>query len=86
MTAASLEAIDDLYRSLGGAVLGIVPDQIASSAGAGAEAQLMELLIRLRAEARVRKDWAMADAIRNDLTRIGIALEDRLDGTTWRLS
>ena len=86
VTAASLEAIDDVYRSLGGAVLGIVPDQIASLVGAGAEAQLMELLIRLRAEARVRKDWAMADAIRNDLTRIGIALEDRLDGTTWRLS
>ena len=46
----------------------------------------MDILIRLRAEARARKDWATSDAIRDNLAAIGIALEDRPDGTTWRLT
>ena len=46
--------------------------------------QLMELLIRLRTEARQNKDFAMADQIRNALSEIGITLEDRKGGTDWR--
>jgi len=45
---------------------------------------LMKLLIKLRAEARQTKNFAMADAIRNGLTEIGVTLEDRPDGTIWR--
>jgi cysteinyl-tRNA synthetase len=45
---------------------------------------LMKLLIKLRAEARQSKNFAMADAIRNGLTEIGVTLEDRPDGTIWR--
>ena len=44
----------------------------------------MELLIRLRTEARQNKDFAMADQIRNALSEIGITLEDRKGGTDWR--
>jgi cysteinyl-tRNA synthetase len=47
---------------------------------------LMELLIQLRAESRQRKDFAMADQIRDRLGKIGITLEDRKDGTIWRSS
>ena len=45
---------------------------------------LMKLLIKLRAEARQSKNFAMADAIRNGLTEIGVTLEDRPEGTMWR--
>lgn len=47
---------------------------------------LMELLIQLRAEARQRKDFALADQIRDRIGALGITLEDRKDGTLWRLS
>jgi cysteinyl-tRNA synthetase len=43
--------------------------------------QLMDLLIRLRAEARKAKDFQSADRIREGLAAIGITLEDRKDGT-----
>jgi len=46
--------------------------------------KLMALVIKLRAEARTTKNFAMADSIRNGLAEIGITLEDRADGTLWR--
>ncbi|HEX8324295.1 MAG TPA: cysteine--tRNA ligase [Tepidisphaeraceae bacterium] len=45
---------------------------------------LMQLIIRLRAEARKRKDFATADAIRDGLNELKITLEDKKDGTVWR--
>lgn len=45
---------------------------------------VMQLLLRLRADARTAKNFALADAIRKGLTDIGITLEDRADGTLWR--
>ena len=44
----------------------------------------MELIIFLRAEARKRKDFATADAIRDGLTKLKITIEDRPGGTGWR--
>ncbi len=82
---AALEAIDGLYREIGGQVLGIVPDQLAADAGqAEREAGLIRLLITLRAEARQRKDYALADSIRDRAKELGVLLEDGKEGTTWR--
>lgn len=82
----SLAAIDQLYRELGGQVLGIVSEQGNSDGNAEREAGLMRLLIDLRAQARSRKDWATSDQIRNQLKALGISLEDRADGTNWKVS
>jgi cysteinyl-tRNA synthetase len=81
----TLEAIDGLYRELGGDVLGIIPDQLPEEAGAGLEGALVQILIDLRQELRQAKDWAKADAIRDRLVEVGIALEDGSEETRWRL-
>ncbi len=47
--------------------------------------KLMELMIALRAEARANKDYATSDRIRDGLRELGITIEDRKDGTGWRL-
>ena len=86
LSGATLAAIDDLYRRLGGDVLGIVPDQLPEDAGVGLTDELVRILIEMRAEARQKKDWATADAIRDRLAAIGIALEDGPEGTRWRLA
>ncbi|HHH80048.1 MAG TPA: cysteine--tRNA ligase [Thermoplasmatales archaeon] len=48
----------------------------------GAEA--VELLLKVREDARGKRDWKKADAIRNDLQRIGFEVEDTESGPRWR--
>jgi cysteinyl-tRNA synthetase len=84
-TLNSLAAIDQLYRQLGGDILGIIPDRLESRQSTGRQDGLLRLLVELRAEARARKDWATADRIREQLTELGVTLEDRADGTIWKL-
>jgi cysteinyl-tRNA synthetase len=45
---------------------------------------LMDLLIGLRAQLRREKNFALADRIRQELGGLGIVLEDRAEGTTWK--
>ncbi|MCL6479185.1 MAG: cysteine--tRNA ligase [Peptococcaceae bacterium] len=47
-------------------------------------ADLIDLIIKVRQEARSRKDWATADSIRNGLKEIGIILEDTPQGVRWK--
>ncbi len=44
----------------------------------------IEALIKQRNDARQSKDWALADEARNELTAMGIVLEDGAEGTIWR--
>ncbi len=41
--------------------------------------------IQERQKAREAKDWAAADVIRNELAEKGIILEDKSDGTRWKI-
>ncbi len=46
----------------------------------------VELLIKLRAEARANKDFATSDKIRDELIAIGIQLKDSREGTTFSVN
>ena len=45
----------------------------------------IEALMSERQEARKTKDFARADAIRNELTEMGVVLEDTPQGPRWKL-
>ncbi|PCI35586.1 MAG: cysteine--tRNA ligase [Flavobacteriaceae bacterium] len=47
---------------------------------------VVELLIKLRKEARDNKDWALSDQIRNELVELGIQLKDGKEGTSFTVS
>ncbi len=43
--------------------------------------EVMQVLIEIRKEAKVKRDFATSDAIRNKLMEAGIQLKDEKDGT-----
>lgn len=66
-----------------GLVLGILQDDPEKFLKAGIDASAIEALITARNTARKNKNWAEADRIRDQLTAMGITLEDTPTGTTW---
>jgi cysteinyl-tRNA synthetase len=46
----------------------------------------MNVVLKMREDARKRGDWTTADSIRDHLNRIGISLEDTSSGVRWYLS
>ncbi|GBD35221.1 Cysteine--tRNA ligase [bacterium HR36] len=59
------------------AVPAITSDKIVS--------ELVQLLLDIRNECRKQKQYALADLIRSRLKDLGIVVEDRPGGSTWRL-
>ena len=73
-------------RELAG-ILGLLqqdPEKFLQAGSDDDEVAKIEALIKQRNEARAAKDWAAADAARNELSAMGIVLEDGANGTTWR--
>ena len=68
-------------------VLGLLerdPEQFLQLGADTDEVAKIEALIAQRNEARATKNWAVADAARNELSAMGIVLEDGANGTSWR--
>ncbi|HRF02296.1 MAG TPA: cysteine--tRNA ligase [Pirellulaceae bacterium] len=84
---AALARACETLRELG-AILGLFvkPPKQASGSGDGEVlGKVIDLLIRMRNDARKAKDFATSDRIRNELLEIGVTLEDRKEGTGWRV-
>ena len=75
-----------------GDVLGLLPpsgEVVANLAQAESDrsevAEKVESLLDERESARASKDWARADEIRDELTSMGVIVEDGPEGPTWHL-
>ena len=80
-------ALADVRRML--VVLGLDPLTQWPAAAGGDVTETIDALVRLaleaRANARTRKDFAAADAVRDQLVAAGIHVEDTAEGPRWRL-
>ena len=73
----------------GGAMLGLLqqdPDAWFKRGAADIDATRVESLIDARRAARAARDFARADAIRDELTALGVAIEDGPQGTRWKMA
>ncbi|PTS84261.1 cysteine--tRNA ligase [Pseudomonas sp. HMWF032] len=84
--AAGLAArLKELAGVLG--VLQLEPEAFLQAGAAGkVDAAEVEALIAARLQARTEKNWGESDRIRDQLTAMGVVLEDGKGGTTWRLA
>jgi cysteinyl-tRNA synthetase len=68
-------------------VLGLDPASWATSSDlAPVVDALVQVALAQRSAARERKDFAAADAVRDQLTAAGVVIEDTADGPHWSLS
>ena len=77
-------ALAGQLKHLGG-VLGCLqsdPEEFLQ-AGAGDDAAWIEEMIQKRIDAKKARDFATADAVRDELLAKGIVLRDGPDGTSW---
>jgi cysteinyl-tRNA synthetase len=83
--ALLLGAVATLRRL--GALLGLFQKRVSLSRSLPAqEGKLIDLLIEVRRRAREAKRYDLADYIREQLSDLGVALEDTVEGTVWRWS
>lgn len=76
-----LKQVDKLFDDLAGNILGI---SFVRSPNEELDDGLINLIINLRQEIRAQKLWPLSDKIRDGLVKLGIALEDKKDGTSWK--
>jgi cysteinyl-tRNA synthetase len=82
VSKADLEFLIDKMNAFVFDILGLTNDA-DSSDNIGTLSDTVEVLIKLRAEARANKDFALSDKIRDELLAVGIQLKDGKDGTSF---
>jgi cysteinyl-tRNA synthetase len=75
-TLRELSALFGLFRE---------PPRKATGGESELTGKLLDLLVQIRNSARKKKDFATADEVRGGLAALGVTLEDRKDGTHWRI-
>jgi cysteinyl-tRNA synthetase len=76
---AELTALDAMNS-----VLGVFERNEALASAANDDlAAKVEVLLERRKNARVAKDWAESDRVRDELTALGVRIKDGPQGTTW---
>jgi cysteinyl-tRNA synthetase len=83
LTAEDLETFRTFIHAFVFDVLGL-KDDVMENTGDVAEG-LMQLIIRMRADARAKKDFATSDLVRDELAKLHIVLKDGKEGTAWEL-
>jgi len=82
--ADALRCLLQMDRILGLKLLETGRNRLTERKPAGLEPEIMELIGR-REEARRNRDFRTADQIRDMLRQKGVVIEDRPDGTRWKL-
>ncbi|MGV0946926.1 cysteine--tRNA ligase [Empedobacter falsenii] len=81
ITAEDLERLKAIMNGFVHDVLGL--DTEAANESSDKLDGVVKMLIEMRNQARVDKNWALSDQIRDQLSALGIQLKDGADGTTF---
>ncbi len=83
ISAHDFTELNRLYAALVGDVLGILPE--AGSNGNDLTNELMATILKLRNEAKNRKDYGTSDFIRDELKGLNIVVKDTKEGAVWEM-
>ncbi|MDO4936552.1 MAG: cysteine--tRNA ligase [Sutterellaceae bacterium] len=77
--ASQLKALGRIFN-----ILQLDPETFLKGAVSDLDEAAIDAKVKARFEAKKAKDWATADAIRKELSAMGIVIEDGAEGSTWR--
>lgn len=79
-----VEALQDTFRVFFAEVFGLDSgQQLQLKSQTETVGKLMDIILDIRQQARVKKDWATSDMIRDTLEKTSIRVKDGKDGATW---
>ena len=84
--SAVLSEVKRIFKTMTD-ILGVLEDRWNGTAGKADDkdyAALMDVILELRQECRAQKQYALADAIRDKLSDLGITIEDSPQGARWK--
>ena len=85
LTTTDLETFTQSIHAFVFDILGLQNESESQEKGTSKLSGTVELLIKLRQEARANKNFALSDQIRDQLLELGIKLNDGKDGTTFSI-
>ena len=85
LNTEDLAILSELLNDLSRDVLGLKDDK-ADSANVDILAGVVEMVLEMRRDAKMNRDFATSDLIRQKLTDLGIQIKDTKEGTDWNLN
>lgn len=79
---AGLDSLKALFNTFVHGILGIRKEDEGMN-DENLTRDLMNIIIELRQEAKMKKEWAASDRIREELRKAGIILKDKKEGAEW---
>ena len=84
LCSSDLEKLKTLFNTFVTEILGLIAPK--ESSGNDLTNEVMELVLKLRANAKSTKDFATADLIREELKKLNIQIKDNRDGSSWEFN
>jgi cysteinyl-tRNA synthetase len=85
ISACELSDLKTFFKTMVFDILGFKDEKTGKSDNNGVLEGTIDLLLKLRVEAKNNKDWGTADKIRNELNALGVEIKDTKDGFEWSL-
>ena len=85
MVNLNVEEWKTFYKTAVHNIMGISAPEKPDGSGALSES-LIGFLLQMRIDARQRKDFELADRIRDEMASLGIEVNDTKDGFEWKLT
>jgi len=84
LRSTDLEKLKSIFNAFVIDILGFVSAK--ENSGRNLSNEIMELVLKLRANAKTNKDFDSADLIRDELNKLNIQVKDSHDGSSWELN
>ena len=79
-----LTTLKEIFQIFATEILGL-KDEVASESNYELIDGLVKMLLQMRQEAKLKKDFQASDKIRAELTKLGVVVKDTKDGAEWGL-